>query len=366
MINVIYLVTRLMGNDGPISQAYNLATGFKAIKDVNFQIVCISNELTNRTIEKKFLDAGIKVVRMYHKGTDVIGCVKHLKAYIKENNIHIVHSSGVRPDMINALLGNCVKHITTVRSEPLRVGEKMNVFIGWSMAKLMLWSMRRMDKVIACSESLADVIRKTHKMDCVAVQNAVDIDLFKAVDADEKMAIRNRLSLPTDKKVILYLGSLIPRKNINYLVRAYKKATTDCLLVLIGDYNGAFENIYKKENDEKVLFLGQKAPLEYLQCADYTISASLSEGLPNSTLESLACGVPMILSDIDPHKEIMRVGDFGVMFNAGKDENLQTALDEIAKKNHTELVNNCVEAANGRFSKYQLAKNYLKEYNAVK
>lgn len=45
---------------------------------------------------------------------------------------------------------------------------------------------------------------------------------------------------------------------------------------------------------------------------------------------------------------------------------LQTALDEIAKKNHTELVNNCVEAANGRFSKYQLAKNYLKEYNAVK
>lgn len=223
-----------------------------------------------------------------------------------------------------------------------------------------------MDKVIACSESLADVIRKTHKMDCVAVQNAVDIDLFKAVDADEKMAIRNKLGLPTDKKIILYLGSLIPRKNINYLVRAYKKATTDCLLVLIGDYNGAFENTYKKENDEKVLFLGQKASLKYLQCADYTISPSLSEGLPNSALESLACGVPMILSDIDPHKEIMRVGDFGVMFNAGKDENLQTALDEIAKKNHTELVNNCVEAANGRFSKYQLAKNYLKEYNAVK
>lgn len=84
---------------------------------------------------------------------------------------------------------------------------------------------------------------------------------------------------------------------------------------------GRLRTYIRRRQNEKVLFLGQKAPLEYLQCADYTISASLSEGLPNSTLESLACGVPMILSDIDPHKEIMRVGDFGVMFNAGKDEN---------------------------------------------
>lgn len=38
--------------------------------------------------------------------------------------------------------------------------------------------------------------------------------------------------------------------------------------------------------------------------SDIMISASLAEGLPNSVLEGLACGLPILFSDITPHQEI--------------------------------------------------------------
>jgi glycosyltransferase involved in cell wall biosynthesis len=46
---------------------------------------------------------------------------------------------------------------------------------------------------------------------------------------------------------------------------------------------------------------------EYLEAADCFVSASLSEGLPNSVIEALAWGLPIILSDIPEHREIQQI-----------------------------------------------------------
>ena len=44
---------------------------------------------------------------------------------------------------------------------------------------------------------------------------------------------------------------------------------------------------------------------DYLQAADIFISTAVSEGLPNTVLEALSSGLPCILSDIGPHREII-------------------------------------------------------------
>ena len=53
-IKVLYLITHLVKNAGPINQAYNLATAFRKLPDVDFQIACISDEIPGNSFEDKF------------------------------------------------------------------------------------------------------------------------------------------------------------------------------------------------------------------------------------------------------------------------------------------------------------------------
>lgn len=364
-IKVLYLQTRLVKNAGPINQAYNLVTAFKSMPNVDFQIACISEEYPGNSYEDKFTAAGIKVLRFAHKSHEIWKCVKDINKYIKDNNINIVHSSGLRADLVNALLTKEVKHVTTQRAEPINIYEGTNKLVAKICEQIELFSIKKMDRVIACSKALANIIGKDYGLHLEYVQNAVDTDYFSPINNEEKIAIRKKLGLPLNRKVILYAGSLIARKNIDYLVHAYNSSSCDALLVLIGDRNGAYENVYKKMNNEHVLFLGQQPPLDYVRCADFTISASLSEGLPNSSLESMACGIPMILSEIGPHKELMENYDMGVLYSTDKEENLRKALDEIMKKDYNTLVNNCLSAVENKFSKYQCARNYLEKYQEL-
>ena len=57
---------------------------------------------------------------------------------------------------------------------------------------------------------------------------------------------------------------------------------------------------------KNILFTGQVNNIsDYLAAADYYVSASDLEGMPNSVLEAMAAGLPAILSDIPPHVEIL-------------------------------------------------------------
>ena len=364
-IKVLYLITHLVKNAGPINQAYNLATAFRKLPDVDFQIACISDEIPGNSFEDKFNQAGVKVVRFPHKSYEIWKCIQDINDYVKKNEVDIVHSAGLRPDLVNALLGRSIKRVTTQRSELINISDSKNKLVAKVFERIELYSIKGLDKVIACSKSLASIIESTYRIRVDYVQNSVDTDYFTPVTREEKIKIRQVLGLPCDRKIILFAGCLIARKNIDYLVSAYKNSGCNALLVLIGDNNQSYERIYKKMNNNNILFLGQKNPRDYVRCADFTISASLSEGLPNSSLESMACGIPMLLSDIGPHKELFEYGDIGVLFSTKREENLKHALEEIMRKDYEQMVKNCLDATNNYFSKYQCAYNYLKKYEEL-
>jgi len=128
------------------------------------------------------------------------------------------------------------------------------------------------------------------------------------------------MKLPS--KMILNVGTLEPRKNVVTLLRAFKelrgKGFDDYKLVIVGDkgwlYSQIFKEVEHSDLKQDILFLGvvmdEELPLLY-NCADIFVYPSLYEGFGLPPLEAMACGIPVITSNISSLPEV--IGDAGIM-----------------------------------------------------
>ena len=143
----------------------------------------------------------------------------------------------------------------------------------------------------------------------------VDIFLFSPLVPHEKSKIRKALDLPEDRFLILSVGYLIHRKGYVSVFRALSRLPFPFLYVIVGDLSlptGHHLSPLEQETmelrkmgnellQEKILFAGPSVhPENYYRAADLFILFSIQEGFPpNSVLEALACGLPVITRDID-------------------------------------------------------------------
>lgn len=181
---------------------------------------------------------------------------------------------------------------------------------------LMPMSLRRADKIIAVSQFTRDEIINYYKINpekIECVYNAVSEDFMSQDITKERIKkVREKYELP--EKYILYIGTLQPRKNIPALIEALTllKEDNDLNLVIAGgkghNYDKHIDEMLTKSNlVNKVFFPGyieevDKATL--LNSAQIFIFPSFYEGFGVPILEAMWAGVPVIISDIPPHREI--------------------------------------------------------------
>src|SRR5699024_7455453 len=134
------------------------------------------------------------------------------------------------------------------------------------------------------------------------------------------------------------VGSLIPRKNPVTLVKGFleSKANENSILLVIGD-GPLKSNIYNMVKDSKHIMLkGQIFNVsDFLKASDYFISVSLSEGLPNTVLEAMSTGLPVCLSNIPPHTEILDYNNTaGVLTDVEHYKMLSSKINTILRKDY--------------------------------
>lgn len=133
----------------------------------------------------------------------------------------------------------------------------------------------------------------------------VDLDHFEIADRAAAKA-----ALGFDGPVLLSVGALIPRKGQDLLVRALP-LLPDVTLLLAGQgqYRRTLENLAEQLGVERRIgFLGSvphhKLPRVFA-AADAMALPSASEGLANAWVESLACGTPIVISDVGGARELL-------------------------------------------------------------
>jgi len=153
------------------------------------------------------------------------------------------------------------------------------------------------------------------------VYNGVDIQRFKPVNQEKIQYMRLKLGIPNEKKVVGMFASFKPQKNHEFFIKAaskIKQRYPNVIFMFVGDmlYKGMSGSVATKEKINKLiktagiekdcLFLGNKENVEdYYPVCWLTVLPSLFEGTPNVALESMACGVPVVATDVSDNAKLI-------------------------------------------------------------
>lgn len=120
------------------------------------------------------------------------------------------------------------------------------------------------------------------------------------------------LGLPADARIVLFAGRLNVEKNVATLLQALEAVLarhTDCVAVLFGDgplHKSLRAQVERMQARDRVRLAGFTPDLwRWMRCACAFVSVSLFEGNPNTVIEAMAIGCPLVVSDIAPHREIL-------------------------------------------------------------
>ncbi len=152
----------------------------------------------------------------------------------------------------------------------------------------------------------------------------------------------SRVTKSGEAPYLLFLGRLVPEKKVDDLIAAFREMSGALRLVVAGD--GAFSDAYVASLrrlatvDPRITFTGGvygDAKEALLREAAALINPSDLEGHPIVVLEALAHGVPVLLSDIGEHREILEGedagGETGVLFRAGDRSDLRRGLERVLR-----------------------------------
>lgn len=295
MIKILYIVSTLK-RSGPTSQLYNLIRHLDRGHFEPYLVTLSSEPSDSRWNEFEPLD--VKLCSLDLARFESLFCAKkRLQSVFRDWRPDVIQTQGIRADSILASLRQDVPWVMTSRNYP---PEDYPTKFGWLKGALMvrqhLHAMRRCRNLVSCSKTIQ---RKLAAVDIEgqAIENGVEVS--------EVSVIGSNFSLNFPKPIFVSVGSLIPRKNMHLLVEGFRSLpdSEKGSLVILGD--GPLMESLQAKACSRVHLLGNVDNVaDYLAGSDCFVSASLSEGLPNTVLEALASGLPVVLSDIESHEEI--------------------------------------------------------------
>lgn len=367
MLKIAYIVSTLK-KSGPINVLYNIIK-YLDKSQCQIYIISLSPEIAI-TRKKEFENIGCKVFNLNMGRVEgVFKAKKEIKKIIKDNEINIVHGHGIRADGIISKIssGNNIKTCSTLHNYPyydyVMTYGKLK---GYIMASFHIRYLKKIKSANACSKSISNFLMENKDYRINYVQNGIDLENYYKVSVNNKELLRKKLGLPLDKKVYISVGHLSDRKDPLTIINAFIELN-DRYLVFLGDGHLKHlcnNKISKSKNIDIKGFVSNVS--EYLQASDYFISASKAEGLPNTVMEAMACGLPCLLSDISPHIEILEFDKkCGRIF---KKENVNDIIEKvigIEKENYNELSLRAQELVKNNLSADIMSKKYQKIYRTL-
>jgi glycosyltransferase involved in cell wall biosynthesis len=241
--------------------------------------------------------------------------VETIVSWIKQRNVSLVYCNG-----------GSTCQVGYYAAKKCGIPVICHVHSPYNRRYILLYRLHLASKVIFVSKAIEKSIREkqSFKAECEVVYNGVDVDRFQPSQARDR-SWREKLSLPQDAIVFGQVSSLIHRKGIDILLRAFQLVTRqypNSRLVLVGDGPQRADYVSLAKHlgvADLVSWTGNQAdPLPfYQQVFDVNVLASRSDAFPLSVLEAAACALPNIGAMVDGIPESVLNEQTGLLFEAG-------------------------------------------------
>lgn len=199
--------------------------------------------------------------------------------------------------------------------------------------RLILQAAREADGIITVCKALKDeMVELGVAPDTITpLRNGVDLERFQPID---RAAARAALGLAPGRFTLLSVGLLDPRKAHDLIIRALPRLPdVDLLIAGIGPERKNLEQLARELGvQDRVTLLGAVPQTElksYYNAADALVLASSREGWANVLLEAMACGTPVVASNVWGTPEVVAAPEAGVLMPERTPEGLVRALGQL-------------------------------------
>lgn len=258
-----------------------------------------------------------KTITLFEGNGSLTGFFRALKAALDAKEYDIIHAHSPHVGLL-FLAGTLFAHRKFASSTVATVHDS---YPNFKLRNRLMFIpiFASFQRVVCCSQASYDSFPAFFKRLAEArlgvVQNGLDIARVDRIAAN----IRQQ-PLPASDFTAIAISRLVDIKNPFSVITAFQQSTDHASqtsrLVYTGD--GPLRNSLITKSREIGLenqieltgLIPREKVFEHLLSADLFISTSRGEGLPIAVLEAMACGCPVILSDIPPHREIAEGVDF--------------------------------------------------------
>nr|WP_242500245.1 glycosyltransferase [Nitrosomonas eutropha] len=210
---------------------------------------------------------------------------------------------------------------------------------------LMRKAMIRAVKIFSVSDSLKRVAVTVGIQEgkILVVGNGVDLDKFCRVD---RLEARRSLGIPEDIPILVSVGGLCERKGFHRVIECLpdlRKIYPDIRFLIAGgasaegDWTGRLkQQVSESGLEEHVRFLGIVSPDRLkilLSAADLFVLATRNEGWANVFLEAMACGLPVVTTNVGGNAEVVCNTELGKLVPFNDQQALRSAIDNALKSN---------------------------------
>lgn len=280
----------------PLSERYNLFIFLLDVEDIQYNI------------------AG-KILNIGGTGTSYYSKVFHAAAIInkivRQERIECMISLLDVPNLINSIIVTKSKRIICLHGFP--DSDQRKTLISRMKYAMCQYTFKRADKVVCVSRALRKYCIRCFKLDKAIVEtieNPYDLKnirerMYDSIDEKIQMFIESH-------RTSIAVGRLVGVKGYDLLLREFAivcKKETDAGLLILGDgplRDRIWQQAVELGIDDKVFLAGVKEnPFAYMSKTRIYVSSSLSEGFPNTLIEAMACGIPVIQTDCKGPREIL-------------------------------------------------------------
>ena len=239
-----------------------------------------------------------------------------IRKVVKNYHIDLIHAHWTIPcGFLASLSTRSIPLITEIHGSDIKVFGKRRLF-----KYPIKYALRRSAGIIAVSKDLKqEAMRLGAIRDRIhVIPGRVNTNRFKPVD---KNLARSGLNLP-DGFLVLFVGNLIKLKRVDKLIEVVSRLSqdTDCHLLIAGDgpERTALEDLAGRLRLKNIIFTG-RIPNDsmhlYMAASDVLVLYSKSEGLPQCVQEAMACGIPVVASNVGGIPDIVSHGVNGYLAN---------------------------------------------------